>query len=64
MPATVKKLGGKYRVVEKDTGKLVTKDRKPVDGGGHVRRTNAVSQATAINISQARDKDADIPKKR
>ena len=51
MPATVKKRGDKYRVVEKD-GSLVRNDQgTPVDSGGHDKRTRAEKQARAVNAN-------------
>jgi len=64
MPVTVKKVGGAYRVVEKATGKIVTRGGKPVDGGGHLTAQGAQEQASAINISQARKRGHHIPKKK
>lgn len=52
MPATVKKEGAKYRVVEAETGQPVTKDGKAVDGGGHLSKSMADQQARAINANQ------------
>lgn len=48
MPATVKKVGKKWRVVE-TSGKLVRRKGTPVDGGGHRTREAAQRQARAIN---------------
>jgi len=56
MPVTVMKKGGKWRVVEKGTGKIVTRGGSAVDGGGHGSKSAAREQATAINISQSRRK--------
>lgn len=55
MPATVKKQGDKYRVVESDSGELVEKDGSPVDGGGHDSRQEALDQAAAVNANQESD---------
>lgn len=52
MPAATKKEGSKYRVVEADSGNIVTKDGNPVDGGGHASKAEADRQARAINASQ------------
>ena len=55
MPATVVKVGEKYRVVEADTGAIVRNDKgAPVDGGGHDTRQEALDQARAINASKKR----------
>lgn len=56
MPAKVKKVGNKYRVVEADTGKLVTRGGSAVDGGGHKTRAAAQRQASAINIPKGQKK--------
>lgn len=52
MPATVKKEGSKYRVVEADSGAAVQKDGSAVDGGGHGSKAEADRQARATNASQ------------
>lgn len=52
MPATVRKQGDKYRVVESGSGELVSKDGSPVDGGGHDSRQDALDQAAAINVNE------------
>lgn len=50
MPVMVAKRGDKYRIVEAETGKIAThRSGTPVDGGGHVTREEALSQARAIN---------------
>lgn len=50
MPATVKKVGKKWRVVEAGNGRIV-KNRAgtAADGGGHRTREEALRQARAIN---------------
>lgn len=49
MPASIKKRGKKFRVVE-PSGKLVrNRAGTPVDGGGHSSKKRALSQASAIN---------------
>ena len=50
MPAKVAKMGGKYRVVEANTGHLVKRDGRAVDGGGKSSKAAAQKQATAINL--------------
>lgn len=52
MPATVKKLGKKWRVVEKSGRPVRNKAGTAVDGGGHSTRAKALSQARAINANQ------------
>ncbi len=54
MPVTVKKIGGRYRVIEADTGAIATNPStgKPLDGdkhGGNAKK--AKRQARAINMS-------------
>lgn len=52
MPVMVRKMGNKYRVVEKSTGQVAKNDAgTPVDGGGHGSAGAAARQASAINIS-------------
>lgn len=64
MPLSVKKQGTKFRVIEKNTGKLaLNKGGKPLDGGGHASMAGAKAQAAAVNISQARKRGAKIPRK-
>jgi hypothetical protein len=50
MPATVKRVGSKWRVVEAGTGKVVkNRSGTAVDAGGHRSREAALRQARAIN---------------
>ena len=52
MPATTKKVGTKWRVVEPG-GRLVrNKKGTAVDGGGHDTETGAKRQARAINANK------------
>ncbi|KKM94067.1 hypothetical protein LCGC14_1202090 [marine sediment metagenome] len=51
MPVETKKIGGKWRVVEANTGKLAKRNGRAVDGGGHGSEGKAVAQVQAINIS-------------
>lgn len=55
MPVTVRKVKGKWRVVEADTGRIA-KNRAgtAVDGGGHESREQAIEQARAVNASLKR----------
>jgi hypothetical protein len=62
MPVSVKKMGDKYRVVGPD-GKPETRNGKPVDGGGHSSKKDAVSQVQAINLSQRRKEGKSAPPK-
>jgi len=51
MPYSVKKVGDKYRLFERD--KIAkTKTGKPVDGGGSANKQDVLDQMTAINISK------------
>lgn len=53
MPAHVKKVGKKYRVVDPD-GKVVKNNAgTAVDGGGHATKARASKQASAINIPKS-----------
>lgn len=54
MPVTVKKIGGRYRIV--DGGGTITKNRAgtSVDGGGKRSKSQAARQARAINASLSR----------
>lgn len=52
MPVKVKKVRGKYRVVEADTGKIAkNKGGTALDGGGHGTSAKASAQARAVNAS-------------
>lgn len=65
MPLTVRKRGEKYRVVEKDTGKIAKNAAgTALDGGGKKSKAAVEKQAQAVNISQARKRGAKIPKKK
>ena len=51
MPACVKRIDKKWRVVECNTDKIVKNAKgTAVDGGGHVNKAGAVRQAQAINV--------------
>lgn len=64
MPLTVKKIKDKFRVVEKNTGKIAkNKAGTAIDGGGHKSESAAKRQMSAVNISQARQRGHDIPLK-
>jgi len=53
MPATVRFVGDKYRVVEASDGTIVKNDAgTAVDGGGHKTKAAAERQAKAINASK------------
>lgn len=52
MPVEARKVDGKWRVVEVDTGHIAKNAAgTPVDGGGHGDGMKAHAQAAAINIS-------------
>ena len=53
MPASVKKIGDKYRVVEDDGTIVKNSSGTAVDGGGHATRRQAQNQAAAINRSKS-----------
>lgn len=64
MPVIAKKIGDKYRIVEKATGKIAKNNAgTAIDGGGHDSEETAKSQASAVNISYARKHGAKIPRK-
>lgn len=50
MPVATKKIGNRWRTVEKSTGKIAkTKNGKPRDGGGFSNKKLAQAQVRAIN---------------
>lgn len=51
MPATVAMKGGKWRVVEADSGRIVKRNGTSVDGGGFDSKEKAQAQAKAINAN-------------
>lgn len=64
MPVKVAKRGDKFRLVESDTGRIAkNKANTPIDGGGKKSKSSVQKQASAVNISQARQRGAKIPKK-
>lgn len=53
MPIKIVKRNGKYRLVERLTGRLDrTKSGRIVDGGGHATYSKALAQLRAIEISK------------
>jgi hypothetical protein len=55
MPAFVRKIDGKFRVVHKDKNdniQIVQRGRKAVDGGGHPSAGSAQRQARAVNADK------------
>ena len=57
----VKKIGNKFRVVEKGGNIATNRAGTAVDGGGHVTKVKAQAQAAAINSSLS---NAKLKKKR
>ncbi len=54
MPVKVKRVGGKFRIVETKTDSISTnKGGTAVDGGGHSSRERAMAQAAAINANSS-----------
>lgn len=52
MPVTVRRQGGKYRIVDPDSGKVeMTPQGHPRDGGGHSTREEALRQMRAMNMA-------------
>lgn len=51
MPVKVKRIGGKFRIV--DPGGSITRNKggTAADGGGHENKDRAAAQARAINAS-------------
>ncbi len=57
MPVTVKKIKGKFRVVEASTGKIAkNQGGTALDGGGHGSEEAAKKQARAVNASLSKRK--------
>lgn len=57
MPLTVHKRDGKYRLINKTTGRIEkNKNGKPIDGGGHISKEKAMRQVKAIYYSKSRKK--------
>lgn len=57
MPVKVRKRRGRFRIVEADTGRIVTSSLgNASDGGGHRTRAKAERQARAINAAYSRKK--------
>lgn len=64
MPLTTEKRGKKWRVIEKNTGKIAKNAAgTAMDGGGHSTQNKAKSQIRGINISKARKAGHGISKK-
>lgn len=54
MPVTVRRIDGKYRIVDPSSGAIErTPSGKPRDGGGHPSRAAALRQMRAMNMAYA-----------
>jgi len=53
MPVKVKKIGGKFRVVERDGSIATNRAGTALDGGGHGTKAKAIMQVGAVNSSIA-----------
>ena len=51
MPVCVRKYMDKWRIIECDSGHIVMRNGKAVDGGGHKTKEKAAAQQRAINTS-------------
>lgn len=52
MPVMVRKMGNKWRVVEKATGRIaMTSKGNPHDGGGHSSESSCQKQVNAMNAA-------------
>ena len=56
MPLSIKKRGGKYRIVEPDGKIAKNQANKAIDGGGKATKAAVQRQITAINISKGKRK--------
>lgn len=57
MPVKIKPMGGKWRVVEANSGKIAkNKAGTALDGGGHSSKDAALKQVGAVNSSLERRK--------
>lgn len=57
MPIVVRKQGSKFRLVEKNTGRIAKNSAgSAVDGGGHSSQSSAQKQVNAINVSKHKKK--------
>ena len=64
MPLKGKKINGKWRIIEADTGEIAKNDSgTALDGGGHETPAQASRQISAISISKARKAGHRIPKR-
>lgn len=65
MPIVPKKIRGKWRGVEKDTGRIARRpDGGPIDMGGFKTKPAVMRRISVVNISQARQRGAKIPRKK
>ena len=51
MPVSVRRINGKFRIVEPGAGISTTPNGKPRDGGGHATRSQALAQMRAMNAN-------------
>ena len=63
MPLGYRRIKGKWRVVEPSGSIAKNAAGTALDGGGHESATKARKQAQAANISQARQRGTNIPKR-
>lgn len=62
MPYIIKKRGDKFRIIDKNTGKVARRSTgKPVDGGGKKTKSAVMPQMQAMNIEYAKERGAKIP---
>lgn len=62
MPYRIKKMGDKYRIVKKSTGKVAMRQGGgAVDGGGKASKDALKPQLTAMNMSYARKEGMSMP---
>jgi hypothetical protein len=63
MPLIVRKRGEKYRILERDSGRIARGPTgKALDHGGSRSASSLRAQAAAINIAQARKRGHEIPR--
>ena len=57
MKVEVIQMGGLWRIVDEENGRVVvSRNGKPLDGGGHDSREKAIRQAGHINASSEKQK--------
>jgi hypothetical protein len=63
MPLVVRRRGDKYRILERDSGRIARgRTGKVLDQGGSRSAEALEKQAAAINIAQARKRGHKIPR--